>query len=295
MKLHAPHSIRWRVQVWHGIILLLTIGAYCLTAHRLAWDNQLRRIDTDLERNYARKFLHALTRRPAFTPNGTDAPAPPANGTDAPNGTDAADGTDKRQPPLTPQAFAEQLRQGRLALPPNVATLFQGHDAGYTYFCLLETSTGHIFYQSENAPAHLDLPPAPPVLPDTPPPEITRSIATRREIIRFTHLDITWLIGRDITPDLEAMHRHTLLLAASGAAVWLLGLLGDWWLAGRAIRPIKKISDTATRIAAGNHTERILTDGTANELDQLSHILNQTFDRLHATLERQRQFTADAS
>jgi signal transduction histidine kinase len=103
------------------------------------------------------------------------------------------------------------------------------------------------------------------------------------------------IIGHDIHIELEEKHRFGWSLGASDCALWLIGLLGGWWLAGKAIRPIQSISQTATRIADGNLSERINTTGTDSELDQLSHVLNHTFNRLNATLEQQRQFTSDAS
>ncbi len=51
----------------------------------------------------------------------------------------------------------------------------------------------------------------------------------------------------------------------------------------------------ASRIAAGNLTERIATSNSHTELDQLGHVLNDTFERLAALIEQQKRFTADAS
>ena len=42
------HSLRWRLQLWHGAILLLAVLAFCLTAYRLAWASQLRHIDKSI-------------------------------------------------------------------------------------------------------------------------------------------------------------------------------------------------------------------------------------------------------
>jgi heavy metal sensor kinase len=103
------------------------------------------------------------------------------------------------------------------------------------------------------------------------------------------------IIGRDITPEQAALRNFGLLLALGGAAVWLAGLGGGWWLAGRALKPIDTIGRTASRIAAGNLDERIELARTDNELDQLGGVLNDTFDRLAAAIERQKRFTADAS
>ena len=70
---------------------------------------------------------------------------------------------------------------------------------------------------------------------------------------------------------------------------------GGWWLAGRAIRPIDQISTTASRISAGNLSERINVAEADNELGRLAGALNSTFARLEAAFAQQRQFTADAS
>src|SRR5690606_7047013 len=61
------------------------------------------------------------------------------------------------------------------------------------------------------------------------------------------------------------------------------------------IQPIARISATATRIAAGSLAERIDPSHADDELGKLIQVLNRTFDQLHAAVERQRQFTADAS
>lgn len=116
-----------------------------------------------------------------------------------------------------------------------------------------------------------------------------------RESARSSHFGISSVIGYDMRPNLRELHQFGWTLGALGLALWGIGLLGGWWLAGHAIRPIQSISQTATRIAEGNLEDRISLDGTESELDQLGKVLNHTFDRLHSALEQQRQFTADAS
>ena len=53
------HSLRWRLQLWHGAILLLAVIAFCLTAYRLAWDNQLQHLDKSIGRTEWATF-HSL-------------------------------------------------------------------------------------------------------------------------------------------------------------------------------------------------------------------------------------------
>src|SRR5262245_7149130 len=43
------NSIRWRLQIWHGLILLVVLTGFGFTAYHVARDNQLRRIDQELE------------------------------------------------------------------------------------------------------------------------------------------------------------------------------------------------------------------------------------------------------
>jgi len=43
-------SIRWRLQLWHGAMLLLVLAAFGCTAFYLARESRLRRIDQELQR-----------------------------------------------------------------------------------------------------------------------------------------------------------------------------------------------------------------------------------------------------
>jgi heavy metal sensor kinase len=263
------HSIRWRVQAWHGLILLGAVIAFCFTAYRLAWNNQLQAIDHGLWVSEA-KLGAALMRN-----------IPPAPGAGA---------KEDDNPPFSPAHLVERLRRGAGTLPPEVASTFEGMAPGYAYFSLRDASDS-IYLQSANAPEGLVLLP----MPAGPYADEWHTIGHRREVLRSSSPGLRSLVGRDISPELDAMHRFGWSLGASGLAVWLLGLLGGWWIAGRAIQPIAVISRTAAHIADGHLQERISTTGADSELDQLSRVLNHTFDRLQDGMEQQKQFIADAS
>ncbi|MDR1010748.1 MAG: HAMP domain-containing protein, partial [Opitutaceae bacterium] len=269
------HSIRWRVQAWHGLILLLMVTAFCLTSWRLAWDATQRRIDNDIRASEHRLF-RALTTA-AFGPatNGASAPA------------------------RTPDDFMRRLRDKTrpLQLPDETDDYFKNTAPGHTYFAIRDTD-GAILFKTPNAPATPDFPPPPPAATDEKPqtpPDPTRTRGTFRETFRGSPEGVISIIGRDITPELADMRLLAWKLAAVGAGIWLLGLAGGWWIAGRAIRPIRAISATTTRIAEGNTTERISTRDTESELGQLATVLNDTFERLHDSIEQQKRFTSDAS
>ncbi len=77
--------------------------------------------------------------------------------------------------------------------------------------------------------------------------------------------------------------------------VLLLAALGGLFLSNRALRPIKRIAQTAQAIAATNLTQRINYRGAADEMGQLATTFDQMLDRLQAAFEREQQFTANAA
>jgi heavy metal sensor kinase len=84
-------------------------------------------------------------------------------------------------------------------------------------------------------------------------------------------------------------------VAVLGVTALALSFAGGWWLVGRALAPIDRISRTARTMVEGDFAARIPLDHVETELEQLARALNEAFDRLVGSLERQRRFTADAS
>ena len=58
------NSIRWRLQAWHGLILVAVLAGFGFTAYQVARDNQLRRIDQDLDQ----RLMALLRPRPPDRP-----------------------------------------------------------------------------------------------------------------------------------------------------------------------------------------------------------------------------------
>jgi signal transduction histidine kinase len=88
------------------------------------------------------------------------------------------------------------------------------------------------------------------------------------------------------------------LLMASGIALLIAGaiaaLLG-WLLAGRALRPLHKITATARRLEAESLDRRINLDGPDDELKDLADTFDGMLDRLATAFDGQRRFVANAS
>ena len=95
--------------------------------------------------------------------------------------------------------------------------------------------------------------------------------------------------------DLVDLHRLVFGLAiACGVAVVLAVALG-WLIAGRVLRPLRRITSTARQISATNLHQRLDLNGPDDELKQLGETLDDLFARLESSFEAQRRFAANAS
>ena len=126
------------------------------------------------------------------------------------------------------------------------------------------------------------------------PAEGAQTVGNRREIV-LRRDGLTILVGRDISDIWQELWSLALTMIGVAAAAIATALAGAWLLAGRALMPMQRINETARRMAGGDLTARIAVDHTETELGQVALALNLAFDRLRASIERQRQFTADAS
>jgi signal transduction histidine kinase len=68
-----------------------------------------------------------------------------------------------------------------------------------------------------------------------------------------------------------------------------------WFAAGRALRPLRRITESARRISATNLHERLAIEGPDDDLRELADMIDGLFARLDASHHAQRQFVANAS
>jgi signal transduction histidine kinase len=83
------------------------------------------------------------------------------------------------------------------------------------------------------------------------------------------------------------------LLALAAVATAALGF--GWLMAGRALRAVRAITDTARRVAGSNLHERIALAGPHDELKELADTFDAMLERLDASFDGQRHFAANAS
>ncbi len=88
------------------------------------------------------------------------------------------------------------------------------------------------------------------------------------------------------------------LLINSGIALAIMAVLSIWlgWVvAGRALRPLRTITNAARDISATSLHRRLALDGPDDEITQLGNTFDELLERLEASFEAQRQFAANAS
>ncbi len=291
------NSIKWRLQLWYGLILVAVLAGFGLTAYQLERNRIFRQVDDEIHRRIS--ALAQPLRRPPRGPvpgrfPGNDRPPPeqfPGDGPPERNGPQ-----DRRGPPL------------RFELPPQAAALFGTNDPHNSYFRIsLPTDQGeNEIARSENHPH-----PAPPGpsfdltytrqnhiesgigIPAKPPPPVT--VQADRIAAEMLPSGELIEVGCSIAPELHELRMTALELAGFGGVILFIGLAGGWWFVGRALRPIAEISATATKISGGDLSQRINTAEAQSELGQLSAVLNATFARLETAFAQQKQFASDAA
>jgi heavy metal sensor kinase len=75
----------------------------------------------------------------------------------------------------------------------------------------------------------------------------------------------------------------------------ILGTLGGWMLARRSLAPIGYVVAKTRSITSKNLSERLMTRGTDDEMDDLIRTINEMIARLESSFRGMAEFTADVS
>ncbi len=92
-----------------------------------------------------------------------------------------------------------------------------------------------------------------------------------------------------------ALHELFVDSALALAVMAVLSLWLGWVIAGRALRPLRTITETARDISASSLHRRLALEGPDDELRQLGTTVDGLLARLETSFEAQRQFVANAS
>ncbi|WP_327132485.1 ATP-binding protein [Streptomyces sp. NBC_01343] len=107
----------------------------------------------------------------------------------------------------------------------------------------------------------------------------------------------TWAATRNLSIAVESATLHELLVVSLIAlavfavpSIWLA-----WWMAGRVLRPVGVITETARRLSGENLHERIGLKAPPGELKRLADTFDGMLDRMESLVGAQRRFAANAA
>ncbi len=107
--------------------------------------------------------------------------------------------------------------------------------------------------------------------------------------------DTTLIIGLNSAQTCaELDHLRNVFLCALPLALTLVGV-GGWLVAGRALRTMRVIANTAERVTARGLDQRIPISNEDPEIARVILVLNRMMDRLESSFKQATRFSADAS
>jgi two-component system sensor histidine kinase VanS len=93
----------------------------------------------------------------------------------------------------------------------------------------------------------------------------------------------------------DPLHGFGLTAAMVLAALLGFGLVGGWFLAGRMLSPLRRITDATRKVANGSLSHRIALEGRQDEFRELADSFDAMLSRLEAQVAEQERFAANAS
>jgi two-component system, OmpR family, sensor kinase len=105
----------------------------------------------------------------------------------------------------------------------------------------------------------------------------------------------TLVVSRSVAEMLDAQSRTLLILVAVSAALLVIGGAVSYWLAGRALQPVRTIAGMARSISEHDLNRRVDVKVPDDELGELVNTFNSMLARLEAGFMSMSTFTANAS
>lgn len=277
-------SIRWRLQLWHGAVLALTLLGFGLLMYWSARNSWFRELDTSIEGQLHYLDIH-LRRLPPWFHEGDTPPLdrPPPDRPPPPGVRPPPRGPDG--PVRNLKRFLEELRLPSDSEPP------PGAPPPDPAFFQIRRADGTII-KSEGDPEGLTQ-----LFEGDrfgPEPEIYHWHQFRIGFMGGPG-ETTILVGRSTTSIRNRLGAFSAQMWFFGAVAMVLGLGGGWVIASGILKPIEKISTNLTQIRATDLSKRISIPGLEQEMVGLAQNLNGMLDRLEESFRVQTRFTADAS
>ncbi|MFE1547606.1 ATP-binding protein [Streptomyces sp. NPDC058718] len=123
--------------------------------------------------------------------------------------------------------------------------------------------------------------PAVPTVPGPVPPDSARLMAVTRTLSDAAGSAV-----------LERLLTVSVIVLAVYA---ILSVVLAWWVAGRVLRPVSVITETARRLSGENLHERIALQGPPGELKRLADTFDAMLERMERLVSAQQRFAANAA
>ncbi len=129
------------------------------------------------------------------------------------------------------------------------------------------------------------------------------SFKSHEDEFRGVNLKITNSIGKEMILQVATNHKsilereryHTLFTMLIVPVLILISSIFSYLISGKALGPIKALTDSANKIAAQNLSLRLPNADTRDEIEELTKTLNNLLDRLETSFKAQENFVSNAS
>ncbi len=255
----APHSIRWRIQLWYALFLVLAVSGTGLAVYQVLRSNEQSLIELRLDREID-DLLSAM--RPYVRRAGPLPSVPPGPG-------------ETPFVPPDPEKFSA--------------------NAPYPFYYAI-WQEGRLGAVSAYQPPGLTKPEWPDEQKQGAGVKSQRTRGEFREAYEFSpggrHI---YVVGRSIRVVEGKLHTMALVITASCAGVIAFGLAAGWWVIGLLLGPLSQMSVASQRMSSGDLSNRIKLRGSGSELEGIATALNDAFSRLESAVEHEANFTSDAA
>lgn len=254
-------SIQWRIQIWHSLLLTFIVTALLIAFYQ----NQKKIIYQNLDRQITAPLNRILPR--IAPPPLRDGHRPKFENTEFEN-------RESHSSPENLEKIVTQLVEDNI-------------------FIISWHKNEEPDYESVNAPSNLLLKLT--IQDEQREREDKITVDGYSLFVHSTPWDRHIIIGSSIQPIEDKLFSLALRLMGIGFLTITTAFLIETILITYLLKPIQKIRTTASQISQGQLNSRIPIKASGSELDQLSLVLNETFEKLEKSFEHQIRFTADAS
>ncbi len=109
------------------------------------------------------------------------------------------------------------------------------------------------------------------------------------------HISNIVMVGHPIDVIQNSLRSLTTSLTLVFLSLIIPTVLGGYFLAGSALKPIGEISDEMEALSVENLKKRVKNTGTGDEVEKLTTAFNRLLERMEKAFDRERQFMADVA